>query len=67
MISRRLRWAGDVWAPGYARLDLYGRFHATSHLDLSARVQNALDHDIVEILGYRSPGVYFAAGVRYRL
>jgi vitamin B12 transporter len=67
MSSRRLRWAGDVWAPGYARLDLYGRFHVTSHLDLYARVQNALDQDIVEILGYESPGVYFVAGVSYRL
>ncbi len=67
MTSRRLRWAGDVWAPGYARLDLYGRFHATSRLDLYARVQNALDEHIVEILGYQSPGVYFVAGVSYRL
>lgn len=67
MTSRRLRWAGDVWAPGYARLDLYGRFHATSRLDLYARVQNALDQDIVEVLGYKNPGVYFVAGVRYQL
>lgn len=64
MTSRRLRWAGDVWAPGYARLDLYGRFHATDHLDLYARVQNALDQDIVEILGYKNAGVYVVAGVR---
>jgi vitamin B12 transporter len=64
--SSRLRWAADVWAPGYARLDLYGRFHVTSRFDLYGRVQNALDEHIVEILGYRNPGVYFVAGVTYR-
>jgi vitamin B12 transporter len=64
--SRRLRWAADVWAPGYARLDLYGRFHVTRKFDFYGRVQNALDEHIVEILGYRNPGVYFVAGVSYR-
>ena len=66
MTDHRLRWAGDFWAPGYARLDLYGRYHATRQFDLYARVQNALDHPIVEILGYRNPGVYFVAGASYR-
>ena len=65
MTDHRLRWAGDYWAPGYARLDLFGRWHATSALDLYTRVQNALDHDIVEVLGYRNPGVYFVAGAKY--
>lgn len=67
MTGHRLRWAGDFWAPGYARLDLFGRWHATQTLDLYARVQNALDHDIVEQLGYRNPGLNFVAGVSYRL
>ena len=65
MTSRRLRWAGDVWAPGYARLDLYGRYHVTRRFDLYARVQNALDHEIVEILGYKNPGVYVVGGASY--
>ncbi len=64
--SRRLRWAADVWTPGYARLDLYSRFHVTRQFDLYGRVQNALDEHIVEILGYRNPGVYFVAGMSYR-
>ena len=65
--DRRLRWAGDFWAPGYTRVDLFGRYHATDHFDLYARVQNALDHHIVEILGYRNPGVYFVAGASLHL
>jgi outer membrane cobalamin receptor len=65
--DRRLRWAGDFRAPGYARLDLFGRYHVTAHFDLYARVQNALDHHIVEVLGYRNPGVYCVAGGTLRL
>jgi hypothetical protein len=29
-------------------------------------VQNVLDHNIVEILGYKNPGVYFIAGASYK-
>jgi vitamin B12 transporter len=64
--DHRLRWAADFWAPGYARLDFFGRYHVTGHFDLYGRVQNALDQQIVQILGYRNPGVYFVAGVSYR-
>lgn len=63
--DHRLRWAGDFWAPGYARLDLFGRYHVTRRLDLYGRVQNALDRRIIEVLGYRNPGVYFVAGADY--
>ena len=66
LTDHRLRWAADYWAPGYARLDCFGRWHATPALDLYGRVQNALGRDIVEVLGYRNPGVYFVAGARYR-
>jgi vitamin B12 transporter len=65
--GRRLRWAGDFWAPGYARADLFARFHASSDFDLYARVQNLLDRHITEVLGYRSPGVYVVAGGTLRL
>jgi vitamin B12 transporter len=66
MTDHRLRWAGDFFAPGYARLDFFGRYHVTGHFDLYGRVQNALDHQIIEILGYRSAGVYVVGGVSYR-
>jgi len=65
MTDHRLRWAGDFLAPGYARLDLFGRWHVTSTLDVYGRVQNALGHDIIEVLGYRNPGVYFIVGAKY--
>ncbi len=65
LTDHRLDYSYQFWAPGYARLDFFGRYHVTGHFDLYARVQNALDHDIVEIIGYKNPGVYFVAGVRY--
>ncbi len=64
--DRRLRWAGDFRVPGYARLDFFGRYHVTGRLALFGRVQNALDRRIVEVLGYRTPGVYFIAGANYK-
>jgi outer membrane receptor protein involved in Fe transport len=57
---------GDFWAPGYARLDFFGRYHVTGDFDLYARVQNALDHHIVELIGYKNPGVYCIAGASYK-
>ncbi|HTV79737.1 MAG TPA: TonB-dependent receptor [Steroidobacteraceae bacterium] len=66
MTDHRRDYSGDFYAPGYARLDFFGRWHATGQFDLYARVQNALDHHIIEILGYRNPGVYFIAGATYK-
>jgi outer membrane cobalamin receptor len=66
LTDHRLRWAADVWAPGYARLDLYARYRVGSQLSLYARVQNALDHPIVQILGLRDAGVYVTGGLRYQ-
>jgi vitamin B12 transporter len=64
--DHRRDYSGEFYAPGYARLDFFGRYHVTRQFDLYARVQNALDHDIVEILGYKNPGVYFVAGAKYK-
>jgi len=66
LTDHRLRWAGDVFAPGYIRLDLYGRYHVTARLDGYLRVQNALDAHIVEVLGFHNPGVYVIGGAGYR-
>jgi vitamin B12 transporter len=66
MTDHRLDYSAEYWAPGYARLDLFGRYHVTGHFDLYGRVQNALDHHITEIIGYKNPGVYFVAGAHYQ-
>lgn len=66
LTDHRLRWAGDVWAPAYARLDLYARYRLDERLTAYARVQNALDRPIVQILGYRALGIYLTGGLRYQ-
>lgn len=66
LTSPRLRWAADVWAPGYTRVDLHGRIKLTRRLGAYLRVQNVLDRRIVEILGYQNPGVFAVAGANYR-
>jgi vitamin B12 transporter len=66
MTDHRRDYSGEFWAPGYARLDFFGRYHVTGHFDLYARVQNALDHHIVEIIGYKNPGVYAIGGASYK-
>jgi vitamin B12 transporter len=66
MTDHRRDFTGDFWAPGYARLDFFARYHVTSDFDLYARVQNALDHHIIEDIGYKNPGVYAIAGASYK-
>jgi len=65
--GERLRWAGDIEMPDYVRLDFTGRYRFTEALTLTLRVENLLDADIVEGLGYEEPGRYLVAGVKWRL
>ena len=58
---------GSTRWDAFARLDFFGRYRASGHLDLYGRVQNALDRRIIEVLGYRNPGVYFVVGANYKL
>ena len=53
-------------ASSVLRLDFFGRYHVSGHFDLYARVQNALDHHIIEVIGYKNPGVYAIAGASYK-
>lgn len=62
----RLRWNGDVEMKEYVRVDLSGRYKFDSGLALSARIENLLDEDIEEGLGYEEPGIYAIAGIDYK-
>ncbi len=66
LTDHRLDYSGFYWAPGYGRLDFFGRYHVTGHFDLYGRVQDATNADIIEILGYRNPKLYVVAGANYR-
>ncbi len=54
-------------APGYARVDLGGWYEVTSHLTAYANVENALDKQYQEVVGYPALGINIRAGLRFRL
>jgi outer membrane cobalamin receptor len=62
----RLRWAGDLETARYARVDISGRYQISKALSLSARVENLLDDDYLDELGYAETGRYGIFGVEYR-
>lgn len=60
---------GDILRPGYARVDLFGRYlwktalpHA-AEFALNGKVQNLLDRRYEERKGYPSPGINFLLGL----
>ncbi len=63
----RLRWAGDIPMEEYWRIDLAGRVNFSDSLAGNLRIENLLDADIEEGLGYRQPGVYGILGIEYKL
>lgn len=62
----RLRWAGDLETAGYVRLDISGRYQVSKGLSLSMRVENLLDRNYLEELGYAETGRYAIFGGEYR-
>jgi outer membrane cobalamin receptor len=63
----RLRYKGDIEMEEYFRVDLFGRFGLTDSLNLYGRVENLLDEDIEEGLGYEQPGVYGIVGLEWTI
>jgi iron complex outermembrane receptor protein len=51
----------------YVRIDFSSRYSLTDALAVTTRVENLLDEDIEEGLGYEEPGVYAIVGVDYSL
>lgn len=62
----RLRWAGDLETRGYVRVDVSGRYQLNQALSLSARVENLLNDDYLDELGYAETGLYAIFGIEYR-
>lgn len=62
----RLRWAGDLETEGYVRVDVSGRFAITQSLTVFGRIENLLDDDYLEELGYAEPGRYGIFGAEWR-
>ena len=56
-----------VTLPAYTLLTLAGSWHITPHIDLTARIENALDVTQVDVFAYRGPGITAHGGIRFRL
>jgi outer membrane receptor protein involved in Fe transport len=54
-------------AAGYARVDLGGWYAVTSRITGYANIENALNKQYQEVVGYPALGVNFRAGVRFRI
>lgn len=63
----RLRWKGDVEMEEYFRLDCFGRYRLTDGLSLYTHIENLLNEDIEEGLGYEQPGFYGIIGVEFKI
>ncbi len=49
----------------FVLVDLTGNWRVTENLDLFARVNNLLDEDYEEVVGFATPGITAFAGIRY--
>jgi len=63
----RLRWKGDVEMEEYFRLDCFARYLLTDTVSLYTRIENLLDENIEEGLGYEEPGFYGIVGVEFKI
>jgi vitamin B12 transporter len=64
---------GDIRRPGYARVDLFARYHWSvpggdfREIALSGKIQNLLNREYEERKGYPAPGINFLLGAEVRL
>lgn len=55
-----------VVLPSYTLLTLSGAWHVSKHIDVTARIQNALDLRYQDVFAYTNPGITGHIGVRLR-
>lgn len=63
----RLRWKGDIEMREYFRLDLFGHYNIYKNFSVYTRMENVLEEDIEEGLGYEQPGFYAIVGLKYEV
>jgi vitamin B12 transporter len=54
-------------APGYARVDLGGWYALQARVTAYLNIENALDKQYEEVVGYPALGINFRAGLRFRI
>ena len=56
-----------IFNDGYAKLDAAGAYHLNDFVSLFARVENVLNQDYQEVLGFPAYRLNFSAGLRVRI
>lgn len=56
-----------IFNDGYTKLDAAGAYHVNNFVSLFARVENALNQDYQEVLGFPAYRLNFSAGLRVRI
>jgi outer membrane cobalamin receptor len=56
-----------IYNSAYQRVDLAGTYRFTSRVAMFARIENLLNQDYEEVLGYPAYGLNFSAGMRFRI
>ncbi len=56
-----------IYNKAYQRVDLAGTYRFTSRVAMFARIENLLNQDYEEVLGYPAYGLNFSAGMRFRI
>lgn len=57
----------NAYNPGYAKVDLAGSYRLTARVAAFGRVENLLNQDYQEVLGYPAYRLNFSAGLRFRI
>jgi vitamin B12 transporter len=52
---------------GYTKMDLAGSYHLNSFISFFGRIENLLNQDYEEVLGYPAYRLNFSAGMRFRI
>jgi outer membrane cobalamin receptor len=56
-----------IYNGGYTKLDLAGSYRLNSSVSLYGRIENLLNQDYEEVLGYPAYRLNFSAGMRFRI
>ncbi|MGE0129119.1 MAG: TonB-dependent receptor [Blastocatellales bacterium] len=56
-----------IYNNGYAKLDLAGAYRFNSYISIFGRIENLLNQDYQEVLGYPAYRLNFSAGMRFRI
>ena len=56
-----------IYNGGYSKLDLAGSYRLSSLVSLFGRIENLLNQDYEEVLGYPAYRLNFSAGMRFRI